>query len=123
PPVEPPRHEPPEQPRLAARRFDFQFRGWAWSINVEVTNDPGESQWLVLSDSGHQTQGTPRRIDMRLSMAHPFMVRFAQADPEELEALLRVGAAMAMASVLARGSGVGAAGTIGRIVHAILREA
>jgi Histidine kinase-, DNA gyrase B-, and HSP90-like ATPase len=123
PPVETSAREAPEQPRLAARRFDIQFRERAWSINVEITNDPAESQWLVLSDSGQQTQGPPRSIDIRVSMAHPFMIRFAQADPEEVEALLRVGAAMAMAEVLARDSGVRAAGTIRRNVNDILREA
>jgi hypothetical protein len=51
------------------------------------------------------------------------MVRFAQADPEELEGLLRVGAAIAVAEVLARDSGVRAAGTIRRNVNDILREA
>jgi hypothetical protein len=122
PQVETPAHTPPEQPKLAGRRFDVQFRGRAWSINVEITNDPSEIQWLVLSDSG-QAQNGPRRIDIRLSMAHPFMIRFAQADPEELEGLLRVAAAMALAEILARDSGVRAAGTVRRNVNDILREA
>ena len=56
-------------------------------------------------------------------MAHPFMVRFAQSDPEELEGLLRVAAAVALAEVLATSSGVRGAGTIRRNVNEILREA
>ena len=52
PQVETPVLEPPEQPKLASRRFDVRFRERDWSIQVEITNDPGESQWLVLSDSG-----------------------------------------------------------------------
>ena len=90
---------------------------------MEITNDPAESQWLVLTDSGLPELGTARRIDIRLSMAHPFMVRFAQADPEEVEGLLRVGAALAVAEVLARDSGVRKAGTIRRNVNDLLREA
>ncbi len=123
PPVETPAQEAPEQPRLAGRRFEIQFRGRAWSINVEITNDPAESQWLALSDSGSQAPDAARRIDIRVSMAHPFMVRFAQADPEEVEGLLRVGAALAVAEVLARDAGVRRAGTIRRNVNDILREA
>jgi hypothetical protein len=123
PPVETPAREAPEQPTLAGRRFEIQFRGRAWSINVEITNDPAESQWLVLSDSAPQAPGAARRIDIRVSMSHPFMIRFAQADPEEVEGLLRVGAALAVAEVLARDSGVRAAGTIRRNVNDILREA
>lgn len=122
PPVETPAEEPPEQPRLANRRFDIAFRERAWSINVEITNDPAESQWLVLSDTGESAKN-PRRIEIRLCMAHPFMVRFAQADPEEVEALLRVAAAIALAEVLARDAGVRNAGTIRRNINDILRDA
>lgn len=113
--------QPRDQPRLAARRFDMLFRGRRWSINVEVTDDPAESQWLAVSDSGAATD--PRAIDIRVSMSHPFMVRFAQADREELEGLLRVGAALAVGEVLARDSGVRGAGTVRRNVNDILREA
>jgi Histidine kinase-, DNA gyrase B-, and HSP90-like ATPase len=114
--------EAPAQSKLASRSFDIHFRERAWSINVEVTNEPAESQWLVLSDSG-QSQVAPRKIDIRLAMAHPFMVRFAQADPEELEGLLRVAAAIALAEILARDSGVRGAGTVRRNINDILREA
>ena len=112
----------PVQPMLAGRRFTIQFRERAWSINVEVTNDPAESQWLVLSDS-EQAQANGRSIDIRVAMAHPFMVRFAQSDPEELEGLLRVAAALALAEILARGSGVRGAATVRRNINDILREA
>lgn len=124
PPIETPSQPAPEQARLASRQLDIAFRGRAWSIHVEITNDPSESQWLTLTDSGpgEPTNG-PRRIRIRLSAAHPFMVRFAQADPEEVEGLLRVGAALALAEVLARGAGVRSAGTIRRNVNEILREA
>jgi hypothetical protein len=121
--IETPAQETPEQPRLAGRRFEIQFAGRAWSINVQITNDPAESQWLALTDSGPQAPGTARRIDIRVSMAHPFMVRFAQADPEEVEGLLRVGAALAVAEVLARDSGVRGAGTIRRNLNDVLRDA
>jgi hypothetical protein len=96
---------PPAQPKLAGRSFNIRFRERAWTINVEVTNEPAESQWLVLSDSGQLSDGS-RKIDIRVAMAHPFMVRFAQADPEELEGMLRVAAAIALAEVLATSSGV-----------------
>ena len=122
PQVETATQEAPEQPRLASRHFDVHFRERDWSIHVEVTNDPGESQWLVLSDSG-QVGEEPRKIDIRVSMAHPFMVRFAQADPEELEGLLRVAAAIALAELLARNSGVRGAATVRRNMNEILREA
>ena len=57
-PAETPDREAPEQPSLAARRFDIEFRERPWSINVEITSDPSESQWLVLSDTG-DARGQP----------------------------------------------------------------
>ncbi|MBN9001410.1 MAG: hypothetical protein J0H75_04845, partial [Rhizobiales bacterium] len=60
---------------------------------------------------------------IRLSLAHPFMISFAQTDPDDVEALLRVASAIALAEALARRGGVRLAGTIRRNVNDILREA
>lgn len=122
PPVDTPAQKAPPQPTLANRRFDVTFRDRIWSINVELTDDPAESQWVVLSDVPAVRQG-PRQLDIRVSMTHPFMVRFAQSDSEDVDALLRVAAALALAEVLARDSGVRNAGTVRRNVNDILREA
>ena len=121
-PVDTPTEETPHRSTLASRRFDIQFRQRKWTINVELTDDPAEGQWLVLSDVA-QSREQPRRVDIRVSMVHPFMVRFAQTDSEDVEALLRVAAAVAVAEVLARDSGVRLAGTVRRNVNDILRDA
>jgi hypothetical protein len=121
-PVDTPTEEAPPQPTLANRQFNITFRDQVWSINVELTDDPAESQWLALTDI-EATRQQPRRLDIRVSIAHPFMVRFAQSDSEDVEALLRVGAAIALAEVLARDAGVRKAGTIRRNVNEILRDA
>jgi hypothetical protein len=120
--VDTPTEEMPHKSTLAARRFDIRFRDKSWTINVELTNDPAESQWLVVSDTA-ETRKEPRRLDIRVSMAHPFMVRFAQTNTEDVEALLRVAAAIALAEVLARDSGVRKAGTVRRNVNDILKDA
>ncbi len=121
-PVDTPAQESPHKSTLANRRFEISFRDKAWSINVELADDPGESQWLAVSDTA-ETRKEPRRLDIRVSMAHPFMVRFAQTDAEDVEGLLRVAAAIGLAEVLARDSGVRKAGTVRRNVNDILREA
>ena len=118
----PSEEQPPPREQLANRQIDLEFRGKQWSINVELTNDPAESQWLVISDV-EGTTDKPRRLDIRLSLAHPFMVRFARADAEDIEALLRVAAALALAEVLARDAGVRKSGTVRRNVNDILRDA
>lgn len=121
-PVDTPVEEAPHKSILASRKFDISFRGKTWSISVELSDDPSESQWLVMSDTP-ETRAEPRKLDLRVSMAHPFMVRFAQRDTEDVEALLRVAAAIALAEVLARDSGVRMAGTVRRNVNDILRDA
>jgi hypothetical protein len=120
-PVDTPAVELPHKSTLANRTFEIEFRGKAWMINVELTDDPAESQWVTISDTP-EGKNQPRRLDIRVSMAHPFMVRFAQTDAEDVEALLRVAAALGLAEVLARDSGVRKAGTVRRNVNDILRE-
>ena len=121
-PVDTPTEEAPQKSLLAGRQFDIRFRNKKWSIKVELTNDPAESQWVVISDTPNK-QSEPRKLSIRVSMAHPFMMRFAQTDTEDVEGLLRVAAAIALAEVLARDSGVRQAGTVRRNVNNILKEA
>ena len=121
-PVDTPKKETPHAFLLAGRQFKILFREKDWSINVEIANDPSESQWVAISDAA-ETHGHPRQLSIRVSMAHPFMMRFAQTDAEDVEVLLRLAAAIALAEVLARDSGVRHAGTIRRNVNDILREA
>lgn len=121
PPTETPTTPLPEQTTLAKREFEIEFRGQKWIIRVELTDDPAESQWLTISDQGGDAE--VNIIEIRVAMAHPFMVSFAQTDPEDVEALLRVAAALAIAEKVARLSGDRYAGTIRRNVNELLREA
>ena len=123
-PVDTPSEKPTQVSLLAGRQFDIRFRNQEWSIKVELTNDPAEGDWVDFSDSDMaETRSEPRQLSIRVSMAHPFMVRFAQADTEDIEGLLRVAAAISLAEVLARDSGVRYSGTVRRNVNNILREA
>ena len=121
-PVDTPKKEAPQAFLLAGRQFNILFRDKDWSINVEIANDASESQWVAISDAA-ETHSHPRQLSIRVSMAHPFMMRFAQTDMEDVEALLRLAAALGLAEVLARDSGVRNAGTIRRNVNDILRDA
>lgn len=109
------------QPTLARRELNFNFRGSPWCIRIELSDDPAESDWVSVSDRGTEG-GDPDTIDIRVSMAHPFMVAFAQTDPESIDALLRVAAALALGEKLARRAGVRSAGTLRRNLNQILRE-
>lgn len=122
PPVETRAEALDAQPVLAARELQIRFRDRDWLIRVELTDDPAESQWLSMSDQP-SVDGRPEVIEIRLSLAHPFMVSFAQTDPEDVEALLRVAAGIALAEKLAREAGHRYTGTIRRNLNDILREA
>lgn len=110
------------EPTLAARELRIVFRGQPWTIRIDLTNDPGQGEWLSVSDQP-PANGTPQVMEIRLSMAHPFMVSFAQTDPDDIEALLRVAAGLALSEKLARGAGVRMAKTIRRNLNELLREA
>jgi hypothetical protein len=110
------------QTTLATRELQFDFRGEPWLVKIELSDDPAEGDWLTIGDLG-TSGGGPDTIEFRLSMAHPFMITFAQTDADEIEPLLRIAAALAIAEKLARRAGVKSAGTIRRNMNEILREA
>ncbi|WP_158626771.1 ATP-binding protein [Bradyrhizobium sp. RP6] len=110
------------QPTLATQQLNFSFRGSPWRIKIELSDDPAESDWLSISDRGSEDGEEADTIEIRVSMAHPFMVAFAQTDPESIDALLRVAAALALGEKLARRAGVRSAGTLRRNLNQILRE-
>ncbi len=122
PPVETATQPLVAQTTLAARELQIDFRGQKWVIKVELTDDPAESQWLSMSDQA-ASSGNPQVVEIRVSLAHPFMVSFAQTDPDDIEALLRVAAGLALAEKLARQAGAKFSGTIRRNFNDILREA
>jgi hypothetical protein len=122
PPVETREHALEAQPTLASKEIEITFRGETWRIKVELGDDASEGQWLAISDSTG-IASSARTLEIRLSLAHPFMISFAQTDPDDVEALLRIASAIALAETLARRSGVRLAGTIRRNVNDILREA
>jgi hypothetical protein len=122
PPIETRDHALAKQPTLASKEIEIKFRGELWKIKIQLSDDASEGQWLSVSDSA-TSQGAKHTLEIRVSLAHPFMISFAQTDPEEVEALLRVASALALAETLARRGGVKLAGTIRRNLNDILREA
>ena len=113
---------------IAAHRvIDLELHGQRWRIDLELTDDPAVGDWLEISDhvdhdeSGSKPQSR-RTVGLRLSLVHPFMQRFGGTDSEQIEPLLRVAAALGLAEVAARDSGVRKAGTIRRNVNELTQE-
>lgn len=111
----------------AARRvIDVDLHGQQWRIVLELSDDPAVRDWLEISDQLASTETADqgrRTIGLRLSLCHPFMQRFAGVQAEDIEPLLRVAAALGLAEVAARDSGVRLAGTIRHNVNELLRNA
>lgn len=107
---------------LAKKEFEVSFREQNWAITIELTNDEAESDWIVISDKPAMSGFATRKLDLRISLAHPFMIRFGGTDAEDIEALLRVGTAIGLAEVLASEAGVHKAGTFRRNINEIIRD-
>ena len=90
-------------------------------VRLELATDPTDSDWLAVREET-QVAGIDLRLGVRLSLAHPFMARFCQTDPQQLEALIHLSIALALSESLARRGGVSMAGAIRRNLNQILLE-
>jgi hypothetical protein len=109
------------------RTIDLNFNDTQWRIIVELSSDPAIGDWLTVSDqvtSDQDMKGNiTRKFGIRLSLAHPFMDRFSGPDSEQIEPLLRVAVALALAEITAREGGVKKAGSIRIYLNELLRNA
>ena len=121
----PPAVLPPVESVASDRTIDVELRGQPWRIVIELTADPAIGEWVSISDRPLQAEGTTQRrcLSVRLSLAHPFTVRFGGTDADRIEPLLRLAAAIGLAETAAREAGVQLAGTFRRIINELLREA
>ncbi|HEX9774106.1 MAG TPA: ATP-binding protein [Actinomycetota bacterium] len=110
---------------VSQRMIELECDGVPWRIELELSTDPAVGDWLYIADqSPTSARGQEMRVlGIRVAMAHPFMERFAGTDASQIEPLLRVATALALAEVTAREAGVEFAGSIRRRVNQLLREA
>jgi hypothetical protein len=95
-------------------------------LNLDLTNDAAIGDWLTVSDKATvETVGgvKVRRLSIAISLTHPFMERFAGADATQIESLVRLGAAIGLAEIIARDSGIKMAVSIRRTINELLRNA
>lgn len=112
----------------STKSIDVELKGKKWRIALELTTDPSVEDWISISDkpvdlSKSKKESARRQVTVRVSLAHPFMERFGGVDQENLEPLVRVAAAIALAEVAARESGAKMAGEIRRNVNELVRDA
>ena len=111
-----------KQKYFQEREIIIDFRGKRWLIKIELTDEPSEAEWLRISDQ-EGTGDIATIIEIRVAVAHPFMIRFAQTNADDMQALLRVAAGLALAEKLARLAGHKFTGTIRRNFNELLRDA
>ena len=107
--------------------FDIELHGSNWHVAVEVTNDPAVGEWVGVFDTGRaDDQGrdlTHRYLGVRLSLAHPFMVRFVGTDLDRVKPFVRLAAAIGLAEITASEAGVKHAGELRRNINQLMRDA
>lgn len=130
--------EPDQEPAPAAlpevapesqRTIDVAIDGTVWRVVLELVNDPAIGDWLSISDAAvaaaeaGQGEGGAQLLGLRVGLSHPFIERFAGADAEKLEPLVRLAAGIGLAEKLARLGGVRGAGAVRHNLNRILKDA
>lgn len=125
----PPPSPPPEQLGIAqlsgqaSRDIEINFQGQQWRIHLEASADPSVLEWISIADGPSRAiPHAVRTLGLRVSLAHPFMIRYMGAHAEDLEGLFRIAAALGLAEVLAREGGVRLASAVVSNVNTLLRE-
>lgn len=112
----------------ASRRvIDVELNDTQWQVVIELSDDPAVGDWVEICDQtiteDEKSGNLVRCVGVRLALAHPFTERFGGASASEIEPLLRIAAAIGLAEIVARDSGVKWAGTFRRTVNDLLRDA
>lgn len=112
---------PTENVLVANRTVSVDIDDKLWRISIELSNDPAVGDWLHVSDE--PWDGNMRRVKIRMSLAHPFMVQYGGTDASQIEPLQRLAIAIALAEIMARDSGIKMTGTFRRYINKLLRDA
>ena len=117
----PPSDLPTTEATVANKTVSVEIDGKKWEISIELSNDPAIGDWLTVSDE--PWDGNVRRVKIRMSLAHPFMLQYSGTDVTQIEPLQRIAIAIALAEITARDSGIRMAGTFRRNINKLLRDA
>ena len=118
----PPLSDLPSTKELVANQtVSVEIDDELWEVSIELSNDPAVGDWLDVSDASWD--GSIRRVKIRMSLAHPFMLQYSGAETFQIEPLQRVAIAIALAEITARDTGIPMAGTFRKTINELLRDA
>lgn len=89
------------------REFDIRFNKIDWKVSIELSYDPSLTELIEVGDRFVKVglfDENVRKIGIRLSLTHPFMIEFAGADNEKIEPILRIVAALGLSEIIAKDS-------------------
>jgi len=112
--------------KTSFREIEVEFYNRKWRICFELSYDPSVTDWIEVGDSfinNPSREEGVRNIGIRLSLIHPFMVTYAGTNKLIIEPLLRLAAAIGLAEITAKESGVRNTKTIRRNINYLLKEA
>ena len=112
---------PPTKDTITNRKIKIEVSGEKWEIDIEQSNDPAVGDWVSYSDLKREED--TRKIAIRVSLAHPFMIQFGGRNPAQIEPLLRLAVAIILAQITAREAGVKLTDTFRRNINEILKDA
>lgn len=100
-----------EQPDEATASHTVQVKAAdiEWVLRVDITNDESVSDWIEVGSTikvlDPNSMLTVRRIEVKLSWAHPFVQAYVGANGEANRALIGMASALAIASSLSQDAG------------------
>lgn len=109
-----------ESPLAASAHVEVYFDGRSWRILIECSTEEGVGDWISIAEQPTARFG-PTEVRIRLSLSHPFSVRYMGANGGSIEVLERFAVALALAEITARESGVRGAPTVRRNVNELLK--
>ena len=98
---------PPLAATLTERVIRVKTSDSSWRLTVRTTIDPAIGEWLKIGEHrrGDGEDQSINLIEMQISLAHPFVERFAGASNENVELFIRMAAAYALSLRLGEAAG------------------
>lgn len=112
----------PKATQASKRTIKLEINNTPWEITLDLSIDPSIDDWIDISNQPSLDKDI-WKVGIRMSLVHPFMVQFSGADPEKVEALLRVATAIVLAEVTAAQSGIRGLSTLRRNINQYLKDA
>jgi hypothetical protein len=113
----------PDTLRASEQTVEIDDSLYRWIITLRTSIDPAEEHWMSLAKDEPFQSDSPkvRRLGVQVSLAHPFSLLFLGAHNENVELLLRFGAALSISLVLTEDSTGESPGTVLHHLNQLLR--